>query len=77
MGMGDIKPPYSPTHKRVFDPVVRQYFADCLMRPCPHPKVQEKFGEDCCVSVYVCKKCQFSERYDFHDAVGCKYEANS
>lgn len=73
MGMGDIKAPFHPHHSKVWDAVNRLPFADILMRECPHPKVQEKYGHDCHVSVYVCRRCQFGRRHELFDGWSCSY----
>lgn len=38
---------------------------------CPHPKVQEVFGENICV--YCCKRCRYSIPVDFCDGIKCGY----
>lgn len=77
MGMGDQKPKFSPSHHKLYDPVSRQYFADCLMRKCPHEGVQSKYGKDCYVSLFVCKRCQYGKKHNLFSGWFCEYETNS
>ena len=57
MGMGDQKQKYTPSHNRSYCAVTRQYYADIMMRTCPHDGVPKKYGKGAKVSVYVCQKC--------------------
>ena len=59
---------------RYFDIKGRQY-PDVSVRPCPHPAVIKKYGFNghCNVSVWVCKKCNYSERDPHMDAYGCTF----
>ena len=59
------------------DAVTRLPFADIMMRKCPHEKVQARYGADCYVSVYTCKRCQHGVKHPFADAWSCKYEDRS
>lgn len=73
--MGDKRKPFEPNHTRIYDDVLHQTFPQCCMRECPHPSVIKRYGVGgvANVSLYVCKKCKFSETYDFHGGVGCTY----
>ena len=73
MGMGDTPQAYRPDHKPVVCAVTRLRFAGCMMRPCPHPTVQQRYGKGCNVSVYVCKKCRHGERHPLFDGYACTY----
>lgn len=75
MGTGDKKDAFHPYHKAVYDNVMRFSFAECAMRPCPHPNVQKKYGVsgECNVSVYVCNKCSFAEHFPLHAGIRCVY----
>ena len=74
MGQGDQKPKYTPSHHTSFCAVTRQYYADILMRQCPHEAVQRKYGAGCKVSVYVCQKCKFGVKHKLFAGYGCGYE---
>ena len=63
MGQGDVKQKYSPTHNRSYCAVTRQYYADIMMRTCPHDVVQKKYGKGAKVSVYVCQKCRHGVKH--------------
>lgn len=78
MGQGDQKPKYSPAHKPIYDNVLGLSFAECVMRHCPHPEVQKKYGVggECNVSVYVCQKCQFGVKHKLFAGWGCNYGKN-
>ena len=58
------------------DSVSRLPFAEVSLRKCPHPNVQARYGKDCYVSVYTCKRCQFGKRYPLMDGWGCEYGNN-
>ena len=75
MGMGDKKIPYEPKYEPVRDDVIGKRFAQSMVRPCPHPKVRERYGVGgvANVSVYTCKKCRFVKTYEYHGGVGCGY----
>lgn len=75
MGMGDVKPPFEPKYKPVYDNVLGKAFYAGCMRSCPHPKVIEKYGVGgkANVSVYVCRKCRFRKEYKTHGGVSCEY----
>ena len=74
MGQGDLKQKYSPSHNRSYCAVTRQYYADIMMRTCPHDGVQRKYGAGCKVSVYVCQRCQYGVKHPLFAGYGCSYE---
>ena len=77
MGMSDKPKAFAPYHKTVRDDVIGKYFAECLMRSCPHPSVIKKYGTGgvANVSVYTCRKCRFVKTYPYHGGVGCGYSS--
>lgn len=76
MGMSDKPKPFNPFYKAVRDDVNGKYFADCLVRSCPHPSVIKKYGTGgvANVSVYTCRKCRHKKEYQFHGGVSCAYD---
>lgn len=58
------------------DAVTRLPFDDISLRPCPHPAVQKKYGAECMVSVYTCKRCQHGEKHELFDGWACKYTSS-
>lgn len=46
-----------------------RYWADCLVRECPHPKVRELIGEQMCL--YCCRKCKHAVKLPY-GALGCE-----
>lgn len=76
MGMGDAKKPFNPFYKTVRDDVLGKYFAECLVRSCPHPSVIARYGTGGVVnvSVYTCRKCKYKKEYQFHGGVSCTYD---
>lgn len=75
MGMGDKRKPFEPVHPYILDVVRGQRFAECAMRSCPHPAVIRKYGVggEANVSIYTCKKCKYSKRFQFYGGVDCTY----
>lgn len=58
----------------ICDVTGREYYA-CAVRKCPHPAVIKRYGHkgEANVSIYVCRKCEFSETFEHVGGVGCKY----
>ena len=71
VGQGDLKQKYTPSHNRSYCAVTRQYYADIMMRACPHDGVQKKYGAGCKVSVYVCARCQHGVKHPLCSAYTC------
>ena len=74
MGMGDEKQKYRPVHRTRTDSVTRLPFVEIATRKCPHPAVQARYGNDCIVSVYICKRCQHGVKAPLCDAWACGFE---
>ena len=76
MGMGDKQKAFSPFYKSVRDDVAGKYFAESMVRSCPHPNVIAKYGTGgvANVSIYTCRKCKFCKQYDLHGGVSCSYD---
>lgn len=77
--MGDKPIPYKPERWAVRDDVIGKEFSSCMMRPCPHPKVIQRFGLGgvANVSVYTCKRCKFHKEHPLFFGVSCGYELES
>ena len=75
MGMGDAKPPYTPTYTPIRDDVIGKTFAACCVRSCPEPHVIRRYGVGgvANVSVYTCRKCRYVKNYKYHGGVSCGY----
>lgn len=75
MGVGDKPQPFAPSYEPIRDDVIGKRFAPICMRSCPHPKVIAKFGVGgvANVSVYTCRRCQFSRREKLFDGYRCVY----
>lgn len=77
MGMGDNKTAPRPASVTYFDPVQKASFADSLMRECPYPAVQERYGKGTKVSVYTCRKCRYGVRQKLFAGWGCSYDGGN
>ena len=58
------------------DAITRLPFPDVMLRTCPHPAVQKRYGAGCKVSVYTCKRCKHGERHGLFDGWGCAYSTD-
>ena len=75
MGMGDKKPPFSPSYEPIRDDVIGKRFAPCAVRSCPEPHVINRYGVGgvANVSIYTCRKCKYVQTYKYHGGVSCGY----
>ena len=75
MGMGDKPIPYRPKYEPVRDDVIGKVFGSGMMRECPEPHVQKRYGVGgiAHVSVYTCRKCKYVKTYPMHGGVSCTY----
>lgn len=75
MGMGDPKIPYRPKYEPIRDDVIGKVFGSGMMRECPEPHVQKRYGVGgiANVSVYTCRKCRYVRTYPMHGGVSCTY----
>ena len=75
MGAGDRPIPYRPKYEPVRDDVNGKVFGSGMMRECPEPHVQKKYGVGgiANVSVYTCRKCRYVKTYPMHGGVSCTY----
>ena len=48
----------------------REWRAD-MCRACPHPRVQQVYGENICV--YCCKRCKLHKTVPYFDGIKCGY----
>ena len=75
MGMGDRKPPFTPSYAPVRDDITGMMFGSGLVRSCPEPHVIKRYGVGgvANVTVYTCRKCKYGKTYEMHGGVSCNY----
>lgn len=73
--MGDKKQLYTPKYAPTRDDVNGKMFGSGMMRECPEPHVQKKFGVGgvANVSVWTCRICKYAVKHEFHGGLSCGY----